>query len=39
LHLHPDTVQTQRVQAVTRWLRESIGSVFGEPEDFTPPGS
>jgi DNA-binding transcriptional LysR family regulator len=31
LHLHPDTVQTKRVQAVTRWLRESIGPVFGNP--------
>lgn len=29
LHLHPDTVQTKRVQAVTRWLRESVGPVFG----------
>ncbi len=29
LHLHPDTVQTHRVQAVTRWLRESVGPVFG----------
>lgn len=33
LHLHPDTVQTARVQAVVRWLRESAGSVFGA-EDF-----
>jgi DNA-binding transcriptional LysR family regulator len=31
LHLHPDTVQTKRVQAVTRWLRENVGPVFGEP--------
>jgi DNA-binding transcriptional LysR family regulator len=31
LHLHPDTVQTKRVQAVTRWLRESVGPVFGGP--------
>jgi DNA-binding transcriptional LysR family regulator len=31
LHLHPDTVQTKRVQAVTRWLRESVGPVFGNP--------
>jgi DNA-binding transcriptional LysR family regulator len=31
LHLHPDTVQTKRVQAVTRWLREAIGPVFGTP--------
>jgi DNA-binding transcriptional LysR family regulator len=29
LHLHPDTVQTQRVQAVTRWLRESVATAFG----------
>lgn len=28
LHLHPDTVQTQRVQAVTRWLRESVAEAF-----------
>ena len=31
LHLHPDTVQTKRVQAVTTWLRESVGPVFGSP--------
>lgn len=31
LHLHPDTVQTQRVQAVTRWLRETAEAAFGEP--------
>lgn len=29
LHLHPDTVQTQRVQAVTRWLRETVPDLFG----------
>lgn len=29
LHLHPDTVQTRRVQAVTRWLREEVGAAFG----------
>ena len=34
LHLHPDTVQTKRVQAVTRWLRESVGPVFGNPEQL-----
>ena len=28
LHMHPDTVQTQRVQAVIRWLRESVEGVF-----------
>ncbi len=28
LHLHPDTVQTARVQAVIRWLRECFGNVF-----------
>lgn len=28
LHLHPDTVQTARVQAVVRWLRECFSSVF-----------
>jgi DNA-binding transcriptional LysR family regulator len=31
LHLHPDNVQTQRVQAVTRWLREEVKAAFGEP--------
>lgn len=31
LHLHPDTVQTQRVQAVTRWLREVFDGAFGDP--------
>lgn len=31
LHLHPDTVQTQRVQAVTRWLRETVETAFGDP--------
>lgn len=28
LHLHPDTVQTKRVQAVIRWLRESFARAF-----------
>lgn len=28
LHLHPDTVQTARVQAVVRWLRECFAQVF-----------
>jgi DNA-binding transcriptional LysR family regulator len=28
LHLHPDTVQTKRVQAVIRWLRESFVRAF-----------
>jgi len=28
MHLHPDTVQTARVQAVVRWLRESFASTF-----------
>jgi DNA-binding transcriptional LysR family regulator len=31
LHLHPDSVQTQRVQAVTRWLREEVERAFGAP--------
>lgn len=25
IHLHPDTVQTRRVQAMLAWLRESVG--------------
>ena len=28
LHMHPDTVQTKRVQAVIRWLRESFEADF-----------
>lgn len=28
MHLHPDTVQLVRVQAVVRWLRESFPSTF-----------
>ena len=28
LHLHPDTVQMARVQAVIRWLREHFADVF-----------
>lgn len=28
LHLHPDTVQTVRVQAVVRWLRECAETTF-----------
>lgn len=32
LHLHPDTVQTARIQAVVRWLRECAGAVFGAEE-------
>ncbi|MEM9734994.1 MAG: LysR family transcriptional regulator [Pseudomonadota bacterium] len=28
LHLHPDTVQTARVQAVIRWVRESFAETF-----------
>ena len=28
LHLHPDTVQTARVQAVIRWLREVFDPTF-----------
>lgn len=31
LHLHPDAVQTQRVQAATRWLREAFEEAFGDP--------
>lgn len=30
LHLHPDTVQTKRVQVATRWLRETFEETFGE---------
>ena len=37
LHLHPDTVQTQRVQAVTRWLREIFVQTFGSPDVATEP--
>lgn len=33
LHLHPDTVQTDRVQAVTRWLREVVSGVFSATGD------
>lgn len=33
LHLHPDTVQLGRVQAVIRWIREAFKPVFlGETE-------
>ena len=32
LHLHPDTVQTARVQAVVRWLRGRAEAVFGAAE-------
>ena len=32
LHMHPDTVQAARVQAVVRWLRECSGAVFGAEE-------
>ena len=28
VHLHPDTVQTARVQAVVRWLREAFADTF-----------
>jgi DNA-binding transcriptional LysR family regulator len=35
LHLHPDTVQTQRVQVVTRWLREEFTPTFGAPSVAT----
>ena len=28
LHIHPDTVQMNRVQAVVRWLREVFGETF-----------
>ncbi len=28
LHVHPDTVQSLRVQATIRWLRESFAEVF-----------
>lgn len=29
LHAHPDTVQSVRVQATIRWLRETFAEVFG----------
>jgi DNA-binding transcriptional LysR family regulator len=32
LHLHPDTVQHARVQAVVRWLRECADAIFGAAE-------
>jgi DNA-binding transcriptional LysR family regulator len=32
LHMHPDTVQAARIQAVVRWLRECAGDVFGAEE-------
>jgi DNA-binding transcriptional LysR family regulator len=32
LHLHPDTVQYARVQAVVRWLRECADATFGATE-------
>lgn len=28
LHVHPDTVQSLRIQATIRWLRESFATVF-----------
>lgn len=32
LHAHPDTVQTLRIQATIRWLRESFQTVFLPPD-------
>jgi DNA-binding transcriptional LysR family regulator len=32
VHLHPDTVQSARVQAVLRWLRSCADDVFGGEE-------
>ena len=37
LHAHPDTVETQRIQATIRWLRESFKAVFLSPETATAP--
>lgn len=31
LHAHPDTVESQRIQATIRWLRESFKEVFQPP--------
>lgn len=31
VHLHPDVVQTQRVQATLTWLREAIGALAAAP--------
>jgi len=31
LHAHPDTVESQRVQATIRWLRETFTAVFQTP--------
>jgi len=31
LHAHPDTVESQRIQATIRWLRESFTAVFQPP--------
>ncbi|GAB4224355.1 MAG: LysR family transcriptional regulator [Kiloniellaceae bacterium] len=32
LHAHPDTVESQRIQATIRWLRESFKTAFQPPE-------
>ena len=32
LHAHPDTVESARIQATIRWLRESFESVFQPPK-------
>ncbi|MGF1631633.1 MAG: LysR family transcriptional regulator [Kiloniellaceae bacterium] len=37
LHAHPDTVETQRIQATIRWLRESFKTVFLPPEAALQP--
>jgi DNA-binding transcriptional LysR family regulator len=31
MHVHPDTVQTARLQATMAWLRESFGPAFAAP--------
>ncbi|MGD1876860.1 MAG: LysR family transcriptional regulator [Kiloniellaceae bacterium] len=31
LHAHPDTVESQRIQATIRWLRENFKAVFQAP--------
>lgn len=38
LHAHPDTVESRRVQATIRWLRENFKAVF-QPPDAEPPAS
>ena len=31
MHVHPDTVQTARLQATMAWLRESFHPAFAAP--------